>query len=332
MKKKPAQKKTDAKVPAGRPPMLLPGLGGAPWGHQQPKPMTRMDVERFNRAIAKIMSEQEFETDEEMQAFLSSLLEGGNVDAIIDRFALDPEEEAQGLINEAMESDSPAEARLICRKALKLAPHCIDALVMQASLESRSEEDLVDHLTAIVRGAEERFGSEYMEEHRGHFWGFVETRPYMRARMLLAEELIELGDIASAAAELEGMLALNPSDNQGGRDILRGLYLELENLDGVRALNKAYDDSSWAIPAWSAVLERWMSGDSKEAARRARAAHKRNRHVVHYLLGEREIPLDRPEYFSTGDEREAILCVHLLGTAWYASEGAVAWLRGLNLK
>ena len=331
MKKKPAQKKTDAKEPAGRPPMLLPGLGGAPWA-PKPKPMTRMDMERFNRAIAKIMSEREFESDAEAQAFLSSLIQGGSMDAVLDQVPLDPEEEAQNLIYEAMEADSTAEARLLCRKALKLDPHCVDALVMQARLESPSEEDLVDHLTAIVRGAEERFGSEYMEEHRGHFWGIVETRPYMRARMLLAEELIELGDIASAATELEGMLALNPNDNQGVRDLLRGLYLELENLEGVRMLNQAYDDATFAIPAWSAILERWMSGDPKGAAKRARAAHKRNRHVVHYLLGEREIPLDRPEFYSLGDEREAILCVHLLGTAWYASEGAVAWLRGLNLK
>ena len=48
----------------------------------------------------------------------------------------------------------------------------------------------------------------------GHFWGFLETRPYMRARAGLAGTLLKLGDVDGALSHYRDMLKLNPNDNQ----------------------------------------------------------------------------------------------------------------------
>ena len=37
-------------------------------------------------------------------------------------------------------------------------------------------------------------GPKGFKEYAGHFWGFLETRPYMRARAGLAGTLLKLGD------------------------------------------------------------------------------------------------------------------------------------------
>jgi len=332
-KKKKSPKKTTAKSapPSRLQGGLLPGLGGVPWA-PEPKPMSRMDMERFNRALSKLMGEKEFESEEELNAFMASLTGPGKLDEILDAAELDPEDEAQDLAYEAMEAESDTEAKMLCRRALKLDPHCLDALILLADIETTSTQDYAERLRAVVRGAEEHFGEAFMEENRGHFWGLVETRPYMRARQSLAESLLALDEMDAAIAEYEGMLALNPGDNQGHRDVLRGLYLEAGNLEGVRRLNKEYDDGMFAIPAWSAVLERFLSDDLKQAEKLLRAAHKYNRHVAGYLTGTKPLPKEGPGRYSPGDPNEAALCVILLGKAWFSHPEAIVWLRGLTLK
>lgn len=49
------------------------------------------------------------------------------------------------------------------------------------------------------------------------FWGILETRPYMRALMGLAQTLVELGRVNEALAQFRELLRLNPNDNQGVR-------------------------------------------------------------------------------------------------------------------
>lgn len=57
----------------------------------------------------------------------------------------------------------------------------------------------------------------------GHFWGLLETRPYLRTRLGLAHALWTAGRRAEAVQHLQDMLRLNPNDNQGVRYTLARL-------------------------------------------------------------------------------------------------------------
>jgi len=334
-KKKSNKKKQGKRTqPPKSQPNLLPGLGGGPWSPKQaepPKPVGRMEMERLNRAMSKLLAEKDFADADEANAFLASFT-GRPIDEILAEIETDPEEEAQELAFQAMDSDSLTEQRSLCRKALELDPHCIDALLIKASLNTRSIKDYTARLHKIVRDAEQRFGAEYIEENPGHFWGMTETRPYMRARQALVMALGKCSQLSEAIAECEGMLELNPNDNQGIRDSLRSYYLQTDNLEGVRRLNKEYSEDILATYTWSVVLERWLSGEEKQAEKTARAGHKRNPHVAAYLTGEQKLPKRLPEYYSPGDANEAIACAESLGNAWRVHPEAVAWLKGLALK
>ncbi|CAG8947970.1 unnamed protein product [Penicillium salamii] len=91
----------------------------------------------------------------------------------------------------------------------------------------------------------------------GHFWGVMETRDYMRARLALVEAMEYVNHSQSVEARLDhfmDMLRLCRGDNMGVRDIVPGLMLRL-NKD-----QECYDFIKW----WQVVNEdsRYDWGDT----------------------------------------------------------------------
>src|SRR5271166_1309418 len=154
----------------------------------------------------------------------------------------DPRERALDLVDRALETGNAAEVRKLMRQAVKLDPDCVDALLMLAKVTRLSASQYLGKMREAVRAGERTLGPEFFKANRGHFWLMIETRPYMRARFDLGMALGNNGDIAGAIAEFEGMLDLNPRDNQGVRDYLLALYLALQNLDGAARLLRDYGD------------------------------------------------------------------------------------------
>ena len=83
-----------------------------------------------------------------------------------------------------------------------------------------------------LEAGELALGPQGFEEYDGHFWGFLETRPYMRARHGLALTLLKLGEEAVAMEHFRVMLKLNPNDNQGIRYLLLGSLLRRRRHSG----------------------------------------------------------------------------------------------------
>ncbi len=70
-------------------------------------------------------------------------------------------------------------------------------------------------LRRAVEAGERTLGPEFFGEHRGHFWGLAETRPYMEAMMEMAVVQRQLGQGEASADTFLEMLSLNPDDHQG---------------------------------------------------------------------------------------------------------------------
>ena len=85
-------------------------------------------------------------------------------------------------------------------------------------------------------------GAEIFVEDEGLFWGMVETRPYMRARLSLIQALESMGSLQSlteAVSETRDCLRLNRGDNMG----LRESYVF--NLVRINRDQEAYDAMKW---------------------------------------------------------------------------------------
>lgn len=234
---------------------------------------------------------------------------------------------AQRLIDEAFYASDPRERAKIARQALEVCPDCADAYVLLAEGAKTRKESLESYEQAVAAG-ERALGPKAFKEDVGHFWGLLETRPYMRAREGLASLLWTMGRRDEAIAHLQDMLRLNPGDNQGVRYTLSG-WLMAEGKDKELAkLLKAYDDdaSAWWVYSKALVAFR-QGGDSPEAREQLKLAIQHNKHVPLYLLGEKMLPSDPPDSYSFGAESEAILYVGNALGGWKATPGAIAWLK-----
>jgi len=288
----------------------------------------RLEMEQTLRDIQRALQDREFDSTEEANAFLSGLA-GSDIAKVKEALKgepLSPKEQAQELAWRAMEARTPKEAISVAQQALAKDPDCVDALVVVAEVKARSPKDLIKGLQKAVAAGERSLGAQYFAENKGHFWGLIETRPYMRARHQLAGALLGAGRSPEAIRHFEALLDLNPNDNQGVRDALLGSYLAVDDLDGARRLLRAYAEDASAVFAWSQTLERFLAGDLKGAERALKRARRDNPFVELFLAGKRDLPQELPDSYALGSEEEALICLGSIGEAWAAHVEALAWL------
>ncbi len=233
---------------------------------------------------------------------------------------------AQDKAFDAMEATSRRKRIALAREALVISPLCADAYLILARESTKAEEALTLYRQAVEAGAQ-ALGEAAFEEDIGHFWGLIETRPYMRARHNLARDLWAAGEFDEAVDHYQDMLRLNPNDNQGIRYSLLDALLQLGREKEAGELLKQYKDDASAAWAWSAALLSFRrKGDcptSREALSRALEA---NPHVPAYLLRKKPLPASLPEFIGMGDEDEAVAYVHDAEAAWMAADAAKGWL------
>lgn len=182
-----------------------------------------------------------------------------------------------------------------------------------------------------VEAGQLALGKTSFRDMTGEFWGFIETRPYMRARGGLALALLELGETDAAIGHLRAMLELNPNDNQGIRYVLLGTLLDREATDEVVALLDVYDADYSPYWAYTRLLLAFRAGKGAETATRRLLsdAVKINRHVPGLLLRPDPPPEFDAPYITVGDEDEAADYVVACGAAWRRTPGAIDWLASL---
>jgi tetratricopeptide (TPR) repeat protein len=237
-----------------------------------------------------------------------------------------PLDRAQEIMYRAFREDDDERRVQLAREALSISADCADAYLELAEHTSNRKEALELYEKALAAG-ERALGPEAFQRDVGRFWGIIETRPYMRARLELSIGLWSAGRRDEAVQHLQEMLRLNPNDNQGVRYTLAGFLLFLDRDEELARLLHQYDDAGAGWAYTRALLAFRQSGDTVESRQLLKAARKANKHVPDYLLG-RKFPPDQPlGAYSYGDESEALNYIRSFMVGWKATPGAVAWLR-----
>jgi tetratricopeptide (TPR) repeat protein len=308
---------------------------------ERPDARTLAFFEGLMSALAAT-SEAELDTgrwEKEVQTFLGPLrfrlslpylFEPAAADEILALWKSGGEESSEETADELADAAWQARGRrriLLARRALEIWPDCADAYVLLGR-HAATPQEAHDLFAQGVAAGERSLGPEVLREDAGHFWGLVETRPYMQARLWLAESLRALGRGEEAVAHFEDMLRLNPGDNQGVRYLLANLLLELEWHDRLAELLDRYKDDDLADFSYTrALLAFRLEGDSIEALRLLRQALKSNAFVPHYLLGRKTLPLQAPAMFSPGRDDEAGGYAFEAIDLWRNTPGALEWLK-----
>jgi len=286
----------------------------------------RRAMERTLANITRLLSEQEFDSPEEMEAFLNRVFQSGRIPTIPPRTPL---ERAQELMYDAWEASGRRRVELALR-ALEISPDCADAYVLLAEETAGSLAEARDLYEKGVAAGERALGPHF-KEYVGQFWGFLETRPYMRARAGLAACLWAMGECDAAIEHYRDMLRLNPNDNQGIRYILAACLLVMGRDDDLERLLAQYEDDPTAAWLYTRALVTFRrEGDSPKACAQLREAMEQNPYVPDFLLGRRRMPRSLPVYIGFGGEDEAIAYTADFLAGWRQTPGALDWLAAVE--
>ena len=292
---------------------------------QTPGSFGPRSMEKMMRDLTKVLEQQEFESIEEANAFLEQLT-GKQIPEMPPED--DPLSQAQDLVYQAYEASSRKQAVKLARQALEISPDYTDAYVLLAEADAKTEEEARAYYQKGVEAGERALGPELFEEGAGHFWGILETRPYMRARQGLAQTLWLMGEEEAAIEHFREMLRLNPGDNQGIRYLLADCLLATDRVDELQGLLEQYEDDASASWAYNrALLLFRQEGESAEASAALDQALEYNPHVPDYLLGKKKLPKEMPAYLGFGDKNEAIDYASTGIAHWRHTYGALRWLR-----
>ena len=277
-------------------------------------------LERQMRGLLERAREAGLSSKAEMNAFMQQQLAA----PAAPRAPRTPAEEAQELIYDAMDAVGRRQVQLI-RRALAIDPDCVDAhnLLGDRTGDPRESEPLYRRAADAARRS---LDPSLFERGVGHFWGIMETRPYMRALYGLAGALDRQGRVEEAIERYQEMLRLNPNDNQGARYALAPLLYRAGKLEELKRLLERYDEPSAATLYLKALLLFRTEGDSAASRAAASRALRENRHMEKYLSGRSELPPAGPPVYSPGSEEEAVVFACDLIDLWEEMPGALRWL------
>jgi tetratricopeptide (TPR) repeat protein len=286
-------------------------------------PISMLQTERTLGKIQRLLAEGGVETAEEANAFLKKLGPGFFNEE--EQPSDEPIERARQLAYDAMDAPNEREARKLIGEALALDPDCVEAIVMLAEMSSSEAEDMELAERAVAAG-ERRLGKTFFKENRGHFWGILETRPYMRARHHVAMLLMGRGRVAEAIGHFEEMIELCPNDNMGVREQLLPLYLMVDHVEAAAKLLARYEDDIGPTMTWGGALVFYILRDFDKARKSLAAARRWKPRVEKYLTLKKKLPKRKAGDYFAGSEEEAVEAATFLQPAWQLHPTALAWL------
>lgn len=199
------------------------------------------------------------------------------------------------LAQEAEEDDQIANALKYAKKALKLDPDNLDAELLVAQYGASDPVDLLKKVERVLSHGDQLMKREgFMEEENiGHFWGILETRPYMRLKGTYMHILVECGMTGKAVREGEEMIRLCENDNPGVRYTLMHLYALLDREEDALALHRKYDGQEETQMLLPLSILYFKKGDLSAAEKYLRKLAKVNKDTAKFFKAFREDNLEK---------------------------------------
>lgn len=288
----------------------------------------KREMEQTMKKIGKIAENKNMSIKD-----LNKYFVGKHMDDIDDEYEemdtpQSPQDSAQDMIYEAMDMPNGRARRTLVEKALKIYPHLADAWIILAEETATTQEEALECYKKAVEVGEKDLGKKFFKENVGHFWGMTESRPYMRAKVYLAQALWDIGSEDEAIIHYKDCLRLNPNDNQGVRDILTARLLIKNDLEGVEAIQKQYKEDFGTQHSYNKalLLFKKLGPESKRTSTQLEKAIERNLFVPKYLLSKVKMPKQIPGSYSMGSKEEAVIYTDDALRAWKETPGALNWL------
>lgn len=239
------------------------------------------ETEKIFSQMNKYMEQFNFDNEEQMEKEMKNFIQKLNNNEI--EFDDDPKFQSDDLLEEAYNTSSKTKAIKLAKQALEINPENIDAECFIAEFEENQIKKL-SKMENIIEKATKLLEKDNMfdKDNIGHFWGMIETRPYMRARNRKLTILMDLGRYTDAIKECEEMLNLCESDNLGIRYTLIGLYCTLEKFEECEKLYKKFNEYS-AFMLFPMAIMYFKKGDYKKSKKFLKDVQEANPYIIKIL-------------------------------------------------
>ena len=92
-----------------------------------------------------------------------------------------PLSQAQEIAYQAFGAQDQQERIRLAKRCVEISPDCADAYVVLAE-NAPTRKEAFDYYEKGVAAGERAIGPDTFQDSVGHFWGLMDTRPYMRPR------------------------------------------------------------------------------------------------------------------------------------------------------
>lgn len=240
-----------------------------------------------------------------------------------------PSAVARGLVATAGRLHSVEKKVAHLRKALEQDANCALARIELADTDYQSGRWIECHrgYQEIIEREERRWRGDSPE-----WWSDPETRPYLRALYGHAMTEWQQGHFSQTASDLQQLLTLNPSDNQGVRFLIPLVHLLGENDEEAFKSLAAYElnyPDDYCEPAllFGKGLLHWRSGSEESALESYCMAMIKNIYIAPLLL---DLPLPPADIWHPNDRSEfgyAQDFIQSYATLWDRDPSALRFLR-----
>ena len=276
------------------------------------------ETEKIFLKMHEYMEQFDFDNEEQMEKEMQKFIQKLNNNEI--EFEDEPRFQSDNLLEEAYNTTSKTKAIKLAKQALEIYPDNIDAECFITEFEENQIKKL-SKMEAIIEKAKKILEKDnvFERENIGHFWGMIETRPYMRARNRKITILMDLGRYTEAIKECEEMLNLCENDNLGIRYTLMGLYCILEKFEECEKLYKKFNEYS-AFMLFPMAIMYFKKGDYKKSKKFLKDVQEVNSHIIKILKNDIAMLSNSEdiEYYAPGSIEEATIIVtdllYLLGS------------------
>lgn len=291
------------------------------------KPMSLGKMQMSTERLLDFIQSQNFGSIEEVNEFLNNNVNGKRIDEVIPEVepSITNHQKADDLIYDAYDAP-PAKGKKLAKDALKLDPENVRAMNFLAEHEKSAEGALKLYQKALNSG-KKQLGETFFKENKGHFWGLIETRPYMTAKMGFAHCLEALDWKDEAINEYNEMLKLNPSDNQGVRYMLASILLFTGKYKQFAELYKKFKDEQSTFWLFNYALYLFATEEATAKANKALVlANKANPYVIEFMTQKKQMTKNPEGHYSPGDQNEATYYLMDNFRSWMNVENTLDWL------
>lgn len=236
-------------------------------------------------------------------------------------------EKAQALIKEAWQYKNFNKKKKLAKEAIEICDYCVDAYIILAKDNSKSNEEKKELLEKAVKGSLKLLGVSDISEITKETWNLPEITSFLGSSYNLLFQLWNMGERRKAIDLGLEILKYDEKDMLMIRCTLVSFMILENNIDEAEAFLEKYKNDSLTSFKYSKVVVEYLKGNLEKSEEALKEAYKFNPYVIAYILNQKRLPETLPKIKSFRSEEAAVNYMTNGIEVWKNTNGLKKWVK-----